>query len=259
MTPRGIVRSFAQHAREGQPTVRTDGRMPDEIRPVAIRRDYTCYAEGSVLVEAGNTKVICTAMVVDSVPPHCVGQNKGWLTAEYCMLPSANPERRSLQGRVGGRTFEIQRFVGRSLRAAVDLYRLPGITIWIDCNVIQADGGTRTASITGGFVALVDALWKMAEREKIDCLPLVNGIAALSAGIVDGRPMIDLCAEEDRFASVDMNVVMTHDGRFVEVQGTAEGQPFGRAEHDEMIRLAQAGIRQVTDAQVQALGDRLVL
>jgi len=239
--------------------LRTDGRMPDEVRPVTIRRDYTCYAEGSVLIEAGKTRVICTAMVESRVPHHCLAENKGWVTAEYCMLPSANPERRSLQGRVSGRAQEIQRFIGRSLRAAVDLHRLPTCTIWIDCDVLQADGGTRTAAITGGFVALVDALWQMREREQLDCMPLLAGVAAISAGMVDGRAMVDLCADEDRAASVDMNVVMTHDGRFVEVQGTAEGQPFGRDQHDEMVRLAEAGIQRVVQAQVDALGDRLAV
>ncbi len=233
--------------------------MPDEVRPLAIRRDYTCYAEGSVLIEAGKTRVICTAMVEDRVPPHCLAEQKGWVTAEYCMLPGANPERQSLQGRISGRAQEIQRFIGRSLRAAVDLHRMPTCTIWIDCAVVQADGGTRTASITGGFIALVDALWKMKERKQIDGIPLLAGVAAVSAGIVDGWPMVDLCAEEDRAASVDMNVVMTHDGRFIEVQGTAEGQPFGRHEHDEMVRLAEAGVQHMVRAQVEALGDRLAL
>ncbi len=233
--------------------------MPEEVRPVTIQRAYTCYAEGSVLIEMGGTRLICTAMVQNRVPPHCLEKKTGWLTAEYCMLPSANPQRRSLQGPPGGRSLEIQRLIGRSLRAAVDLHRLPGWTIWIDCDVVQADGGTRTAAITGGFVALVDALWAMKEQEKVDCIPLLQGIAALSVGIVDGRAMVDLCADEDRAAAVDMNVVMTHDGRFVEVQGTAEAEPFARAEHDEMMRLVEEGIHVIRDAQVQALGDRLKL
>jgi ribonuclease PH len=239
--------------------VRTDGRLADEVRPIRIERNYTCYAEGSVLIETGRTRVICTAMADARVPPHCLQKEQGWLTAEYCMLPSANPERHSLQAQAGGRSLEIQRLIGRSLRAVVDLHRLPGWTIWVDCDVVQADGGTRTASITGGFVALVDALWKMKEQGKVDCIPILHGVAALSVGIVDGRALVDLCSDEDKAASVDMNVVMAHDGRFVEIQGTAEGQPFGRAEHDEMIRLVEAGIRKVKDAQVQALGDRLTL
>jgi ribonuclease PH len=231
--------------------------MPEEIRPIAIQRGYTCYAEGSVLIEMGKTRLICTAMVEDGVPRHCLDEKKGWLTAEYCMLPSANPQRRSLQGRPRGRAQEIQRLIGRSLRAGVDLHALPGRTIWVDCDVIQADGGTRTAAITGGFVALVDALWKLREAEKIECLPLVHRLAALSAGIVDGRAMVDLCADEDRRAAVDMNVVMTHGGEFVEIQGTAEVHPFGREQHDEMMRLVRAGVQSVAAAQVEALGDRL--
>ncbi|MHC4481245.1 MAG: ribonuclease PH [Planctomycetota bacterium] len=239
--------------------MRTDGRLPEELRPVSIVRDYSRYAEGSVLIETGGTRVICTAMVEDRVPPHCMAENKGWVTAEYCMLPSANPQRRSLQAHTASRALEIQRLIGRSLRAAVDLHRLAGRSIWIDCNVVQADGGTRTASVTGGFVALVDALWAMKEQERLDCIPLLHGIAATSVGVVEGRVLVDLCADEDRAASVDMNVVMTHDGRFVELQGTAEGPPFDRAEHDEMLNLAQAGLRELKEAQARALGDRLVL
>ena len=239
--------------------MRTDGRMPDEVRTITVERGYTCHAQGSVLIHVGKTRVLCTAMVEDRVPPHCIGSGHGWVTAEYCLLPSSVPERRSLQGRVAGRTYEIQRLVGRSLRAAVDLHRLPGRTVWIDCNVIQADGGTRTASVTGGFVALVDALWSLKEREVLDCIPLTQGIAAVSVGIVDGQAVVDLCADEDKAASVDMNVVMTHEGRFVEVQGTAEGLAFSREEHDAMLALAQSGIRRVQAAQAEALGDRLVI
>jgi ribonuclease PH len=241
----------------GDDAMRTDGRLAHEVRPISIQRNYTRYAHGAVLIETGQTRVICTAMAEGGVPPHCLEAGKGWLTAEYCMLPSANPERRSLQGQPGGRVLEIQRLIGRALRAAVDLHRLAGWTIWVDCDVVQADGGTRTASITGGFVAVVDALWKMKEEGKLDCIPLVHGVAALSVGIVDGQALVDLCAEEDRAASVDMNVSMTHDGRFIELQGTAEGQPFGRAEHDEMIRLVTAGMEGVGKAQAEALGNRL--
>jgi ribonuclease PH len=212
-----------------------------------------------VLIEAGETRVLCTAMVSDGVPRHCIGEGTGWLTAEYCMLPSANPERRSLHGPAGGRTREIQRLIGRALRAAVDLHRLPGHTIWVDCNVIQADGGTRTAAITGGFVAVVDALWAMREAETIDCIPLLHAVAAVSVGVVEGQPMVDLCAEEDRAASVDMNVAMTHGGAFVEIQGTAEGTPFGRADHDRLLDLAQSGVALLADAQAEALGERLEL
>ena len=239
--------------------MRSDGRLAHEVRPIRIQRNYTMYADGSVLVEMGKTVLICTAMVEDRVPPHCLAESRGWLTAEYCMLPSANAQRRSLQAPPGGRSLEIQRLIGRSLRAAVDLHRVPGRTIWVDCDVIQADGGTRTAAITGGFVAVVDALWSLKEKGKFECIPLVQAVAALSVGIVDNRPMVDLCADEDRAASVDMNVVMTHDGRFVEVQGTAEGQPFSRQENDQMLDLVQQGIAQVASVQAAALGERLTI
>ncbi len=239
--------------------MRTDGRMPDEMRAMTIERGYTCHAEGSVLIHVGQTRVLCTAMVEDRVPPHCIGKGRGWVTAEYCLLPSSVPERRSLQRPVGGRTHEIQRLIGRALRGAVDLHRIGGRTIWIDCNVIQADGGTRTASITGGFVALVDALWSLKERGAFESIPLTQGIAAVSVGVVEGQPVVDLCADEDRAASVDMNVVMTHDGRFVEVQGTAEGLAFSRDEHDAMLTLAQDAIARIRGLQAEALGERLVL
>jgi ribonuclease PH len=239
--------------------VRTDGRMPDEVRAISIERGYTCHAQGSVLIQVGRTRVLCTAMVEDRLPPHCIGKGHGWVSAEYCLLPGSVPERRSLQGHVGGRTHEIQRLIGRSLRAAVDLHRINGRTIWVDCNVIQADGGTRTASITGGFVALVDALWSLKDRGIIECIPLTQGIAAVSVGIVEGQAVVDLCADEDRAASVDMNVVMTHEGRFVEVQGTAEGPAFTREEHDAMLGLAQSGIDRIRTVQADALGDRLVI
>jgi len=222
---------------------------------VVIERDYTRYAHGSVRIAVGDTWVICTAMVENRVPPHCLSANRGWVTAEYCMLPSANPRRRSLHGPPNGRVQEVQRLIGRSLRAAVDLQQLRGRTIWIDCNVVQADGGTRTASITGAFVALVDALRRLKEQGKIECVPILHGVAAVSAGIVDGQAMVDLCADEDRNASVDMNVVMTHDGRFIEIQGTAEKAPFERERHDEMLRLAAAGVAELGRAQVRALGD----
>jgi len=237
--------------------VRSDGRMADELRPLTIERDYTRYAEGSVLVCAGQSRVICTAMVEDGVPMHCREKEMGWVTAEYCMLPSANPERRSLQRGPGGREQEIQRLIGRSLRAAVDLYQLGERTIWIDCNVIQADGGTRTAAITGGFVALVDALLKMKEREQIPLIPLKWGVAAVSVGIVEGMAMLDLSADEDRCASVDMNVVMTHEGTFIEVQGCAEQEPFSPDELKALLELAERGIKQVKDKQLQALGGAL--
>lgn len=239
--------------------MRTDGRAVDEIRTVRIQRDYTRYAGGSVLMEMGDTRVICTAMVQNRVPRHCLDQNIGWLSAEYCMLPGANPDRRSLRNYPDGRSQEIQRLIGRVLRSTVDLNQFKGKTIWIDCNVIQADGGTRTASISGAFVALVDALVQMREDEVFEALPLVRGVAALSAGVVDNQVVVDLSAEEDRAAAVDMNVVMTHDGRFVEIQGTAEKQPFDTAQHEAMLELARLGIEKVKECQQEALGDRLQL
>jgi ribonuclease PH len=235
--------------------MRADGRMMDEVRPLSIERNYTCFAAGSVLVRMGKTHVLCTAMIEDRVPRHCLDAKMGWVSGEYRMLPSAGPQRHSLHGPAGGRDFEISRLIGRSLRAAVDLHPLMGRTIWIDCNVIQADGGTRTASITGGYVALVDALHKLKADGKLDRVPLIQGLGALSVGIVEGRAMVDLCADEDRAASVDMNVVMSHDGRFIEVQGTAEKQAFSRQEHDQMMGLVGAAIEHVRDAQLSALAE----
>ena len=237
--------------------MRADGRLPDEMRPLTLERNYTRYAAGSVLVRAGETRVICTAMATDGVPPHCRGKQTGWLTAEYCMLPSANPVRKSLQPLPDGRAREIQRLIGRSLRMAVDLRQIGERTIWIDCNVIQADGGTRTASITGGFVALADALWNMRQEGKIASLPIRYGIAAVSVGVSDGIPMLDLTAPEDEAASVDMNVVMTHEGRFVEVQGTAEAEPFDRRRPGELLDLAAKGSAEAKGVQVAALEGRL--
>lgn len=236
--------------------MRADGRMLDEVRPLTIERDYTCYAAGSVLVRMGKTQVLCTAMFEDRVPRHCLEEKRGWVTAEYRMLPSAGPDRQSLNAPAGGRDQEISRLIGRSLRAAVDLHAIAGRTIWMDCNVIQADGGTRTASITGGYVALVDALTKLKDAGKLDRLPIIQGLGALSVGIVEGRPMVDLCADEDRAASVDMNVVMSHEGRFVEVQGTAERQAFSRQEHDQMMDLVAAAMEGVKAAQIRALAER---
>jgi len=239
--------------------VRTDGRTESEIRPITITRGYTRYAEGSVLIEWGQTRVICTAMVEARVPRHCAAANTGWITAEYGMLPGANPERRTMHGHPPGRTQEIQRLIGRALRAAVDLTSIPGRTIWVDCHVVQADGGTRTASITGGFVALVDALRALKEREQVGHVPLLHAVGAVSVGIVDGRAMVDLCSEEDKAAAVDMNVVMTHSGRFIEVQGTAERQPFDADQLSAMLELARAAMAEVAASQRNALGDRLPL
>ena len=239
--------------------MRSDGRLLDEMRPLTIERNYSRYAAGSVLVQAGETRVICTAMVNNGVPHHCRGKEMGWLSAEYCMLPSANPTRKSLQAFADGRTREIQRLIGRSLRAAVDLRQIGERTIWIDCNVIQADGGTRTASITGAFTALVDALWKMRDEDKISSLPIKHGIAAVSVGVSEGLAMLDLTAAEDEAASVDMNVVMTYDGGFVEVQGTAEAEPFSRQRLGELLDLAARGVGEAKAAQMDALGERLQL
>ena len=236
--------------------MRADGRMLDEVRPLTIERDYTCYAAGSVLVRMGKTQVLCTAMFEDRVPRHCLEEKRGWVTAEYRMLPSAGPDRQSLHAPAGGRDQEISRLIGRSLRAAVDLHAIAGRTVWMDCTVIQADGGTRTASVTGGYVALVDALTKLKNAGKLDRLPIIQGLGALSVGIVEGRPMVDLCADEDRAASVDMNVVMSHEGRFVEVQGTAEKHAFTRQEHDKMMDLIAAAMEGVKAAQLKALAEK---
>jgi ribonuclease PH len=212
-----------------------------------------------VLIECGKTIVLCTAMIQNRVPRHALDRNMGWLTAEYVMLPSSNERRRSIQSSPNGRTHEIQRLIGRCLRAAVDLYQFRGKTIWIDCNVIQADGGTRTASITGSFIALTDALTHMKEDGVFETLPLTHSVAAISVGVVDGTPMVDLCADEDRSASVDMNVVMTHEGGMIEVQGTAEKQPFSRDEHDQMMDLAADGIQELKREQMSVLRGALTL
>jgi len=237
--------------------MRADGRMPDEIRPLTLERNYTRYAPGSVLARWGNTQVLCTAMVEPTVPRHCIAQHMGWVTAEYCMLPSASPERRSLHLWPDGRTSEIQRIIGRALRMSVDLHQIGERTIWIDCDVIQADGGTRTASITASFVALVDALWDLKEKKIIAAVPVKHPIGAVSVGIVEGLSMLDLSAAEDQHAAVDMNVVMTHAGEFVELQGTAEAEPFGPARLKELLDLAAKGMKGIKRAQSEALGDRL--
>ena len=237
----------------GEITVtRTDGRAADTIRPTRITPDYIMHAEGSVLIEVGNTKVICTASVEDRVPPFMRGTGRGWVTAEYGMLPrstSTRMQREASAGKIGGRTQEIQRLIGRSLRSVSRLPELGERTIWVDCDVIQADGGTRTASITGGFVALVLALRKLRETGAIRTLPVQDHVAATSVGVVNGTPMLDLAYEEDSKAEVDMNVVKTGDGRFVEVQGTAEGPPFERSALDSLMELADAGIRDLVELQ----------
>jgi len=236
--------------------MRPDGRKDNELRPVRITRGFIKSAEGSVLIELGNTRVICTASVEEKVPPFLKDQKKGWLTAEYSMLPRATPTRtirESTQGRIGGRTHEIQRLIGRSLRAIIDLEAIGERTLWIDCDVIQADGGTRTASITGAYIALVDAVRYMIKNGIIERNPIKDYLAAVSVGIVNGSPRLDLCYEEDSIAEVDMNVVMTGSGEFVEVQGTAEGKPFKKETLDSLLRLAEAGITKLINLQKELL------
>jgi ribonuclease PH len=236
---------------------RTDGRPADAVRPTRLTTDYTMHAEGSVLIEVGRTKVICTASIEDRVPPFLRGSGKGWVTAEYGMLPRATTSRTTREasaGKVGGRTQEIQRLIGRSLRSVVTMTELGERTVWIDCDVIQADGGTRTASITGGFVALILALEKWREKGALPRIPVTGYVAATSVGVVGGTPMLDLAYEEDSKADVDMNVVKTSDGRFIEVQGTAEAEPFDRTALDALLALADVGINQLVAAQREAVG-----
>ena len=237
---------------------RPDGRKAGELRPVTITRHWQRHAEGSALVEFGDTKVLCAASVTEGVPRWRKGSGLGWVTAEYAMLPRAThtrSDRESVRGRIGGRTHEISRLIGRSLRAAIDLKALGENTIAIDCDVLQADGGTRTASITGAYVALADAVSWLRDRNALARpQPLKNSIAAVSVGIVDGEPRLDLSYEEDVAAGTDMNVVCTGTGEFVEVQGTAEGEPFDRATLDALLDLAVAGCEQLAAAQRGALG-----
>jgi ribonuclease PH len=235
---------------------RSDGRGAESLRPVRITRNYMKHAEGSVLIEMGDTKVICSASVEERVPNFLRNTGKGWITAEYSMLPRSThtrTSRDSLTGRGSGRAFEIQRLIGRSLRSVADLRGFGERTIWIDCDVIQADGGTRTASITGAYVALVDAFRKMVEDGLIEKSPIKGSVAAISVGKVDGKPLLDMNYEEDSRAEVDMNVVMTGDGRFVEIQGTAEENVFTKREMDELTSIAQKGIKALTKAQKRVL------
>jgi ribonuclease PH len=235
---------------------RADGRQPSELRPITFERDFTDMAAGSVLVSFGRTRVLCTASVEDDVPRWMRGSGKGWVTAEYSMLPGASPERirREVKdGKPSGRTQEIQRLIGRSLRSVCDMVVLGERSIMVDCDVLQADGGTRTASISGGYVALHDALTRLVAAGELAEHPLVENCAAVSVGIVDGRPLLDLPYVEDSAAEVDMNVVMTASGRFIEVQGTAEGQAFSRAELDELLDLASAGVAEIVSHQDTAL------
>lgn len=229
---------------------RIDGRNNDELRPVTIQRDYLKYPEGSVLIATGETKVICAATVEESVPNWLNGRGEGWVTAEYAMLPRATDERTN-RFRHSGRAREIQRMIGRSLRAAVDMVKLGEHQIRIDCDVIQADGGTRTASVTGGYVALVDALRYMVDMNMIPDMPLNGNLAAISVGVVDGDPLLDLCYAEDSVADVDMNIVMLDD-EFVELQGTGENSTFDRDVLDDMLELAQRGIQELVEIQLSS-------
>lgn len=237
---------------------RTDSRKSDQMRPVKIHRNYIKFAEGSALIEVGDTKVICTATIEEKVPPHLKDKKKGWVTAEYAMLPRSTHSRiarESAKGKIGGRTHEIQRLIGRVLRSVVDLEKLGERTIWIDCDVIQADGGTRTASITGSFVALADAIKYAQKKGLIGDTPLKDYLAAVSVGIIDGEPVLDLNYSEDSTAEVDMNIVMTGKGKFVEVQGTAEGEPFSKTQMEGLISLAKHGIEDLIALQHKLVGD----
>jgi ribonuclease PH len=237
---------------------RIDGRTPEQLRPVTIERGWSKHAEGSVLVSFGDTKVLCTASFTEGVPRWRKGSGQGWVTGEYSMLPRATNtrgDRESVRGKIGGRTHEISRLIGRSLRAVIDYKALGENTVVLDCDVLQADGGTRTAAITGAYVALADALaWGKAKKLiKANREPLTGTVSAVSVGIVDGTPLLDLCYEEDVRADTDMNVVCTGDGRFVEVQGTAEAQPFDRQELDALLDLAAGGCADLTALQARAL------
>lgn len=238
--------------------LREDGRKVDSLREIKITKDFNLYAEGSVLIEFGNTKVICTASVSEKVPPFMRGQGKGWLTAEYSMIPRATGERNqreSAKGKLSGRTMEIQRLIGRALRTAVDLDKLGERTITIDCDVIQADGGTRTTSISGGFIALALAVKKLMKDRVLSVNPIISNVAAISVGIVRGTPMLDLMYTEDSAAEVDMNVVMNDKGEFVEVQGTGEEATYTRKELNELIDLAEVGIKEIIRIQNEVIGE----
>jgi ribonuclease PH len=235
--------------------MRVDGRKADELRRIKITKNYLKSAEGSVLIEMGDTKVICTATVDKSVPPFLRGKGVGWVTAEYAMLPRSSAQRISRErSKVGGRTHEIQRLIGRALRSVVDMDALGERTVLIDCDVIQADGGTRTASITGAYIALVEALQHIKAQGTIDQVPVTDYLAAISVGIVDGKPVLDLCYKEDSAAGVDLNLVMTGTGKIVEVQGTAEGEPFSKAEMNKLIALGEKGIKALIKKQKEILG-----
>lgn len=239
---------------------RPNDRQNDQMRPVGIIPGFIKHPDGSVLIEAGDTRVICTAIVEEKVPPFLKGSGSGWVTAEYSLLPGSTntrTAREAARGRISGRTSEIQRLIGRSLRAVVDFKALGERTVWLDCDVIQADGGTRTASITGSFVALYLALEKLRERGAIAQNPILDHVAAISVGIVDDLPLLDLEYVEDSRAEVDMNIVMTGQGKFVEIQGTAEGRPFSDEEHAHLIALARKGIMELVQLQKEAINGAL--
>jgi ribonuclease PH len=239
--------------------MRPDGRRAEQMRPVTITRDFLRHPEGSVLITVGDTKVICTASLEDKVPLFLRETGQGWVTAEYAMLPRSTKTRtprEGASGRPSGRTFEIQRLVGRCLRTVTDLAALGERTIWIDCDVIQADGGTRTAAITGSFIALADALHTLRQNGRIQHLPLKDFVAATSVGIVEGEPVLDLCYAEDSIAEVDMNVAITGSGKFIEVQGTAEEVPFDRTQLDALLRLAEGGVRDLIGLQRRLVAER---
>ena len=236
---------------------RLNDRAPGELRATTITPNFSIHAEGSVLIEVGFTRVICTASIEDKVPPFLRGAGKGWVTAEYGMLPRATSTRSGREaaaGKVGGRTMEIQRLIGRSLRSVIKLDQVGERTIWLDCDVIQADGGTRCASITGAFVALILALGKLKNREQIRSIPVSDYVAATSVGIVNGMPLLDLAYEEDSKADVDMNIVKTSDGRFIEIQGTAEAEPFGTDALTGLLALADKGINELVAKQREIVG-----
>lgn len=240
--------------------MRSDGRKPNETRSISIERNYIKHAEGSVLITVGDTKVICTATVEDKVPHFLRNSGTGWITAEYGMLPRSTGtrnQRESTRGKVGGRTMEIQRLIGRALRSIVDLKALGEKTLWLDCDVIQADGGTRTASITGAYVALVDALYKRVKTGALSTMPITDFLAATSVGVVNETPVLDLCYEEDSAAKVDMNVVMTGVGKFVEIQGTGEEAPFTVDELHQLLALGKTGVEHLIAKQKEALGEEI--
>jgi ribonuclease PH len=236
---------------------RLDARAADALRPTRITPNFLLHPEGSVLIEVGKTKVICTASTEEKVPPFLRGTGKGWVTAEYGMLPRATntrTQRESSAGKVSGRSQEIQRLIGRSLRTVVDLKALGERTIWIDCDVIQADGGTRCASITGGFVAMVLAMAKLRDQRALTSIPVTHYVAAISVGVVDAEPLLDLAYDEDSRAEVDMNIIRTSDGRFIELQGTAEQEPFSRTILDALLSLGDRGVAQLIEKQREIVG-----